>query len=103
MSDETKVVVSHLFLYIASDYEPMDGGFDPGDRTYFCELSSSVLVSPEEFQSLRITAEDERLRVHLAGSESVELAFVKFNLTPYWARYTRYRFISLLGESHKMT
>jgi hypothetical protein len=102
MSDETKVVVSHLFLYIASDYEPMDGGFDPGDRTYFCELSSQFVVSPEEFQSLRITAEDERLRVHLEGDPR-ELTFIDCKLTRYWRNYTTYRFISYLGAPHKMT
>ena len=100
MSDETKVTVTHLFLHIASDYEPMDGGFDPGDRTWFFELSSEVLVSPEEFQRLRITAEDERLTVHLEGDPR---AFIDCKLTSYWRSYTTYRFISHLGAPHKMT
>jgi len=105
MSDETKkVTVTHLFLTIASDQEAMDDGpyADFSDQTYFLKIFKPLELLPEHAEMLRITAEYQRLRVHLAGSESVELAFVKFNLTPYWARYTRYKFVSFLGELRQM-
>ena len=101
MSDN-KIQVTHLYLHIASDYQEMDGGIDPGDESHWLSLSEPLELPPKDAEMLRITAEYQRLSVHLEG-ESVELAFVEFNLTPYWACYTSYRFISLLGESHKMT
>ena len=103
MSDETKkVTVTHLFLTIASDQEAMDDGpyADFSDKTYFLKLFKPLELLPEHAEMLRITA-DERLKVHLE-SDFRELTFIDCKIDSHLRGYTRYRFLSFLGELRQM-